>query len=826
MKRGTLLLLGATLGAMLPMLATAAEHSHARATSALPPIRVFGLRQVDLVGAGHPDETILECSCVTAHDRFLIFDPAGDMPTTTAWRKATNLTHDTWVMDIGARGRASLIVQFSTKNGEQVARLYDDVNGNDGSVAYHLQGAQVVVDESQFWTMQVTSKLGWFLPSGKPNLNLSVLMDKPFINAFDFVDRAVADGFMHHDGRPDIAFDEVANPRTGIAEYSVTRLLAAIPAKYQIGRSRLWSNAGGERSRVPDSALFWPFLSFRPPEKQVNIVLRAFDFVPQIEMNWQNAAIQGITLPGYPARDGYFINNQSAIDLGKVNNISYEAPAAWYDIAHSNGPNPSVELRSFTPLSIKWQEIRYSWIQYDPSKLIWDYKVGMLGDPPNDLRVVNFQNFSVRMVPYNLLPDWIFSQTWKLNTFVAREGGKQVSSEGIYLWSPLAGVNQIDLKNPTIATQNAAEAYLSGASADTPAPFFNAITAGYRGEYNLSRPMKSILYYSPVDRRLHLKGAEHGLLNLGNGGSVVYDNNTDGNYLDQWVVMQGAQQQRALYKAGSYLTFSSGSGIEIKRAGAPDALFESPPPRNHQEWATLGARIKRGGVPMAPAALASMFSQFSGPILHIPGATVQDFRRAGANSFHFEFSVARATRVSGGGLAPNRTLAPGTYTVNYNGMFRFAVTHAGSLSASVRAESLMQYRAGTVVVSLQNASLLDVPSARLELWAVAPGRRSRIIASQSIALTAKTTVTTALQWTPLSAGTWTITPRIVGAGSIKLELHSSKSIVGAVTVPATSTLLSSTSVPSGTGFVALGLAVLVLLGAAVWGQQIRTGNGS
>src|SRR5206468_2339641 len=142
---------------------------------------ITSFSQKDLNGDGRIDMAEIMCSCVTNNDRVLVLDGSGDMATAQDWQVGTDTTNDTWIFDIGAKGRATLIVAFRNEAGKQLAELYDDING-DGQVAYQIIGKSIHIDESNYWTLQVAAS-GWLTTDGQAALNLSVLYDKPLVTS-------------------------------------------------------------------------------------------------------------------------------------------------------------------------------------------------------------------------------------------------------------------------------------------------------------------------------------------------------------------------------------------------------------------------------------------------------------------------------------------------------------------------------------------------------------------------------------------------------------------------------------------------------------------
>lgn len=720
---------------------------------------MLSFQQLDLDADGKPDEAVIECACVTDTDRILVFDGAGDMLSSRDWQEGTDLVNDTWVFDIGSYGNANLIVQFQSNGDEQVARLYDDVDG-DSVVRYHIAGSQIVIDESSFWSMEVTAPSGWFMETGQTNLNITAFLDKPVFIGLEFVNDEFAREYMPHDGQPDLKFVMVDENRDGVAEFFLSSVIADIPARFEIGRSRLWSNVGLKSSQRPDTAKFWPFLNLQMPTGAARDSLRFFDLLPSVLMDWQSSAIQGFVLPGYPVEEGYWINSQSSISDAQVNEVSYEAPHAWYDLAEDQDGVPELNIRLFEPLGEARYEIRYSWNQTNTDDLVWDYKLGLLGNHPID-DTINLQNFRLQMIPYEELPQWVIEHEWELTTFVAREGEARRSSEGIYAWTPWNGADPLSPENPGMESHRAALSYVRGESVFPPYDYFNEIWEGFRGEYNLARPLRPLLYFSSIDHRLHLKGAEYGLLNLGNGRYVTYNNRDGDDYFEEWVFSETGEVRRKLYTSKDYLLYSNEDKGEVllKKSAIAPSTFETLPPHGHKEWLELGEKLEKYKQELAPDDFEGMIRQFDGLETHIQGASLKDFRST-QDGFRFILELQPGFRVSTS-EAPNwNHLQPGSYVVTYNESMNILPITPPVLSESLITTTLDQLEQNAIRVVLRNDGLEDINEATLELWATSPDGITSVIATQTVQLLAGEPITPTLLWTPDASGTWILTPKI------------------------------------------------------------------
>ena len=263
----------------------------------------------------------------------------------------------------------------------------------------------------------------------------------------------------------------------GIPQYSWSTLLAPVTTSVGVPRTGIQVNSGRHRPAAPTQFVFWPLLD-RP-----DFYGRAgdyFDTPPTISVDWGAGLIGSLGFAGYPIEEGYHVNSLTAAKRGQVNALSFENPMAYYDLAANRNGIPELFIRTaYTPpgepnfvgggpTATPLEMIQYSWSQRELSQPSWDYKIDLAGRNPITTAVA-VGDLVVQQVPHDELPRWVRTQPWAFGTFVARESGDYVSSEGIYEWSTLEGV-VVDI-NTGAAVPDAQEqqrAYLTGAGLDIP----------------------------------------------------------------------------------------------------------------------------------------------------------------------------------------------------------------------------------------------------------------------------------------------------------------------------------------------------------------------
>ncbi len=151
----------------------------------------------DLNGDGKPDQVLLTgCNYAGGQDTVLVFDRDGDMDHSKEWKDSVDFEDDLWVFQPGGLEKAALIIDFHRDGGSLVADLYDDQDGN-GTVGYKVEGGRPVITESQYPTVRVIAKDGWWTQGAKTNFNLDILIDGKVRGDFvspPYIDQLKSDG--------------------------------------------------------------------------------------------------------------------------------------------------------------------------------------------------------------------------------------------------------------------------------------------------------------------------------------------------------------------------------------------------------------------------------------------------------------------------------------------------------------------------------------------------------------------------------------------------------------------------------------------------------
>lgn len=812
-------------------------------------VQVLNVRQEDLTNDGEPDLTIIDAVIATPTDRVLVYDGGGNMSWSTNWADATDFSDDTWVFQIGGEeepGKATLVIAFSTEDEGAVARIYDGTT-TGGSVRYVILDGRAQVVEPAYPAMTIRAQGSWLNDDGTLNYNLSWIYDGPAAA------REHAERFrriLELDGRPDAEGEMRATAVNGVPEYLWSTILADIPETERIPRSGIKVNSGRHRPDPPENAVFWPLLN-RPDDP---LGRNYFDTAAFLEVDWEKGQIGGFTFFGYPVEAGYHINTLDPLERSVLNPLSFENPMAYYDLAADRDGFPELFIRmaytppndpyyvSGGPTSVPIQMVQYSWNQTNHPALLWDYKIDLAGRNPIETSV-RLGDMFLEQIPYQDLPHWVVESHWDFGTFVAWETGDgYLSSEGIYDWSTLEGVQRyegifagaplsggvesytegdINTLPESVQTQRD---YIAGVTNRSPAEFYQSILVGFRGEYAEINDQAD-LYFSPVDGRLHLTGASHGVYNAGQRRRVEYRNLDDDPYIDSWQLYHATESVAQLVQTDGFLIHAEPTRVTLLKTDLERALFHTPPPADTEAWKQLGAQLDANKPEFTPEDFGAMIAQFEGAEMTITNATLRGYRPVGDAGFRFVLELQPGFHADGEALIGLENLEPGSYVVSYDGSFAVEPLTPPALSATVVNTMAPALTQSSVQITLRNAGLEDVPGATIELWAARPGEDANLVGSTLVDLLGATTMTSTVVWTPPTEGTWTVTPQILLANGQRLAFDPTQIRVTPAPNVSAPVLWEISTAPTTMLLALAGLGMLALLAALIVWQQTHTTAG-
>lgn len=486
----------------------------------------------------------------------------------------------------------------------------------------------------------------------------------------------------------------------------------------------------------------------------------------------------------------YAFYSIAPLKSGVLNHPDFEVPFAFYDLSGKGQGRPNLLLRTERypagdpysvgldsdvqrgqPLPEHFSTIRYSW-RGAVGDQFWDYKVELMGSAPFTARTkIASGAYTIDAPAYSDYPKWAVAQTWPVVTFVAREGEGYASSEGIYEWSP----RKVGL------------GYYLGWNSQPNADAFDKLPEGFRGEYRYGRAAKVELYFSDIDRRLHLMGAAGGVWPLGPDLNLRAQN-TDGDaYLDRWTLLRGhsspepvptpdpADPSAAAAPAPTFQATVAGPTPLAELLWSPQAMllaesgqltllsgrvalsrFQIQPPSDPASWRALNAALPLAAQvdrdPGQPGGwLTALNRETPGSARSVwQGVQASQLARVGSG-LRFTLDVRAGAQASGAPLPTAlRDLSPGRYTVNFDPAdgWRTAPAQPAALRGQLYTTGLLLNQPGVLTLRLSNPSNSD--------WV----GRARLLAGQDelrrwteLRVPAGQTVSQTLNWIPRASGT-------------------------------------------------------------------------
>jgi hypothetical protein len=365
--------------------------------------------------------------------------------------------------------------------------------------------------------------------------------------------------------------------------------------------------------------------------------------------------------------------------------------------------------------------------------------------------VIHFPEFAINAIAPEDLPSWIAEEEWRAATFVEVNIPSYWTSERVYEYTAEDERNVVPYR------------YLTGLISDPPNEVFEKIDPGFRGEYALDMNGPARLYFSPVDRRLHLLGATAGIWNLGEGRELRYGSLGTA-HIRRWTLTDGGRIEAELYLANDHLVYASSDGVsigELEESNVPDLLT---PPRNHEEWVAMGELVREQGADQfEPDDLETMFGQAVLSVRSVPEASVSDVRLTQAG-FEVVMDLPRVPR-NADWLAGRR---PGTYVISYREGEGFSARRARPATIEVSApipvgEPALAGTETTLAINVRNLGDIDDTGVRVTAYAGRSSAQMQPIGSTRVDVPAGESREARIAWLPSASGEWLVQARIVAS---------------------------------------------------------------
>lgn len=734
----------------------------------------------------------------------------------------------------------SLVVRLSKSEqpDSTLAEVFHSIPGNT-SVPIQIIGNTIVIRNDLKPAIIMKGRDGQWVHNKHPSFNLDIQltgrMHSMWGGGYDPVS-----GPTQWNAR--VSYDQpavqilVRDPeQEGLPKWELRSLIPEFAGEGYIRTSYAERRCSTSTQIDPGISPLWPFVAVLPYSFEQSQGI----FAPPIQVDWAAGRIVRFTelVTVRNQNCSYSFYSINPLSLDSLNHPNFETPFAFYDLSGQGQGYPNMILRTerfpaYDPLSDNidpgiqlgepvnhdFVRVRYSW-RNDIGDWHWDYKVEVLGQHAYTFETPIADGLAtIDAPPYDIFPRWVVEHAWPIVTFIDTEGFSYNSSEGIYEWSP----------------SNVGMKYILGWDRTPSYQAFTNLTTGFRGEYRVGQERPPRLYFSSIDNRLHLLGADGGMTHLTTDQVLRVYGLGNSNVINSWVrervsVIPGDVAsidpsrpgfvEEALYVLPNHLLYIAPNSISLRQNTYQQELFEIDPPTDAASWRTFRERIR----PFAeqkrdPLNLRSWLDAFPGPTLTLPGASVADVRQT-ATGFRFILTLPPDFKASSNDVLDLSGLEARRYAVIYNGDFTITPLTPPVLSAVLAPPSLVQHSPGILTVSLRNEGLQDLAGATLELWAASPDKAATMVVSQTIDLLAQEPVTTTLEWAPPQAGSWSLTPKIRQPDGLVTEFSPTKTQVQQSS-PATPTrIISAGGIYTLLPFIIAALFGLAVLGGILIWQQ-------
>lgn len=732
----------------------------------------------------------------------------------------------------------TLVVRLSKTDGasEAKAEVYQPQPGRD-NVTVKIENNRVQVDTPYAPAIVIKALGGWWKHDKLVNYNLDIKLNAPMYGMWGagydpkFGLQGWASAVKYGDEAVSI---QVRDPQgEGLPKWDWRTLTPPFGSRgyyhTNYAERKCSSPTKIEQGITPE----WPFVAENGGyEQPVGTLL------PPIVVDWNKGLISHfselVTVRNQNCSYSFYALDQ--MKAGELNHPNFETPFAFYDLSGAGQGYPNLVMRTERyPANDQWsslldasmrgrtaprdfETIRYSW-RNAVGDGNWDYKVELLGfQPYTGNTTVAGGAFRVDAPSYEEYPNWAISKSWPAATFVSPETA-YTSSEGIYDWTPRSfGVT-----------------YLFGWQDQPDLSGFADIKNGLRGEYRYKGGAAPKLYFSPVDNRLHLLGAEGGLWRLDANRVLRLQNLNGGNYLNSWTVerlpeipaaknapaqLPNGEIEQALYQLNNYLIYSGPTGVTIQKSNAGQSLFETLPPTDKASW-------QKSRDQLAPYTnqkrdqnnLAGWLDAFSGETARLGDARIEDMRTT-SEGFRFVLKLGANFQKQGTNFSGLEKLGTGDYAVTFSGdKFQLEPLTPAQPVALLPVNGLRQLEQTTLPLMLRNNGQQDIKQATLELWAKPIGSEESLIVTKTVSLPARQSLTTNIQWQPPLDGQWTFTPKLKmsdGQTTVLAPIEVQIAPLKETTLPA---VLSVSSITTALGLALAAMVIFVgIVGLVVFKQ--------
>jgi hypothetical protein len=716
-------------------------------------------------------------------------------------------------------------------------------------VPIRIEGDEVVFEQESQPVVRMTALGGWWVRDGRTNYNLDIQINGPVSAMWgtDYDPKSGPQGWAAEiePGSPASRITVRDRDEDGIPDWDLRQLIPEFPNRGYLRVNYAERMCASPLEIDPGILPLWPFVGVSGGFEQPVAKL-----LPPIILDPEQARVthfsELVTVRNQNC--SYSLYSIKPFAEGVINRADFETPFAFYDLSEQGVGHPNLLIRTQRSLTgyqfsgnfsgRDMERIRYSW-RNDIGDWDWDYKIEVQGfyDYGFETPIAD-SLFTIDAPDYDVFPGWVIERPWPAVTFVDTEDTQYLSSEGIYDFSPEIISREYLLGGESVADINEIE----------------ALSEGLRGEYRFEQNSLPLLYFSPIDNRLHLLEAEAGLWRI-NPEQVLRVSNLGGKYINAWIrersparineddprllqddgatsnenkpltaipapapsVIEATLIEESLYALPEHLLYSNPDQVVLVQADYQSELFTIAPPVDHETWQSFRDRIEPlRAEKRDPYDLRSWLEPYRGPTQMISGARIDQVRLT-PSGFRFLLELQPRYRVDTPDLFELQGLAPGRYVVRYDGRFTIEAVTPPQLAASFRSTTPAPGERHTLQVSLTNSGLQDISAATLAITARMDSSDHTLEFSRTVNLLAGDTINPTFEWSPDQTGVWELTTlvRLSDGSAIELEPD-------VLTIDTINATADPGQVAASTGSMASLPAGLILLTCSILGMLVLT----
>ena len=498
------------------------------------------------------------------------------------------------------------------------AMVYQPTQGKT-TLSFVLKNNELIIRNQIPPSITMVFPDGWWIRDGKVNYNFDVFINGPMYAMWGSAYDISKGGFgkwaaIVEPYEPTVKISVRDPEYTGIPLWDMRQLLPEFPLQGFIRFNYTERKCSTVLEHGLGISPQWPFIRITGHYEQP-----VGSIFPPIVVDWDRSLIthfsELVTARNQSCSYTHYSLIKPNFNSLDTQTLNFETPFAFYDFSGRGNGHPNLIIRTgyfpqgdpiiTYPLLNQndLSTIRYSWRDGVGDRFC-DYKIEVVGfHNYNAATPIAGEQLIINAPEYEDFPSWVLSQEWPITVFIDTEAVSYACTEGIYEWPPMHVLGGAFVYGWTNK--------LSGLTFSPAANLRKGISLlslrkGTRGEFYFGKDKSPILYYSPVDNRLHLLGAIGGNWQLSNSIFLEVENILKDDYIDTWRLIELQQIDgqeidfveaitdvelqykekllEELVVLGDYALHWRDNQLTIHKVNIPLYNFEILPPHSNKSW--------------------------------------------------------------------------------------------------------------------------------------------------------------------------------------------------------------------------------------------------